>query len=84
MKLSQLTDYKHSLFTVEPVDTSGVEIVASNIYRGINYAVKNGKLVTILDSTLANDSRSLWYALKGERTPSANDLKMFNDENAAQ
>jgi hypothetical protein len=81
MTVNQLVDYKHSLFTVDPVDASGVLIVKSKCYKGYEYAVRGGQLLAVLSGfSLADDSRNLWHALKGERSPSQNDLDMFDDD----
>ena len=81
MTVKRLVEYKHSLFTVDLVDTTGVSLINSKIYKGYYYAVKDDNLIALLDGySVANDSRKLWYALKGERLPTANDIDCFNDD----
>lgn len=80
MTIKELINYKHSLFTVEPLNTEDVKLIKSKVFGYTFYAVRNGNLLAILDSSsLADNSRTLWYALKGERKPSQNDIEMYQE-----
>jgi hypothetical protein len=83
MTIQGLTQYRHSLFTVEPLNTDKLEIVKSKIYGGVEYVARDNQLVLLIDtSSVADASRDLWHALKGEKKPNQNDFDMFNDDNA--
>lgn len=81
MNLNTLVNYKHGLFIIKPQDTTNVEIVKSKCFGHTWYAVKKGKLLCVLDTTLANDSWILWKSLAGEHMPSDNDIAMYSEEN---
>lgn len=80
MTIKQLINYKHSLFTVEPLNTEDVELIKSKVFGYTFYVVRNNNLLAVLDSSsLADNSRTLWYALKGEHKPSQNDVEMYQE-----
>lgn len=82
MNLNTLVNYKHSMFHVSPVSTIGVKIIKSRHYAFTWYAVKNDKLLCVLDTTIAHDSWVLWKSIKGELNPSKNDISMYEEEEA--
>lgn len=80
MNLNTLVNYKHSLFQVTPVDTTGVEIVKSKCFGHTWYAIRDGKVLCVLDTTVANDSWVLHRTLLGERKTHRVERDMWAEE----
>jgi len=81
MTISALVNYKHSLFTIEPFDTSDLNIIKSRFYGGVEYVTRKNELVLVIStSSIATASWELHKTLRGEKQPSKNDLEMFNDD----
>jgi len=81
MTINQLVNYKHSLFTVHPLDTTRLAVIKSRCYGGIEYIVKGKDLVLLISTaSVANASWELYRTLEGEITPSKNDHEMYSDD----
>ena len=82
MNINQLVNYKHSLFTVAPVETKNLKMIKSKIFGGVNYVIDENNNLVVLISTysIADASRELWHFLTDKIKPSENDIEMFNDD----
>jgi len=75
--LKNALSYPHTPW--DDVDTSGISVTKSKIFKGNEYVTKNGKLIAVIgDGTTSNDAQNIYRGLKGKTDPA--DIELYNTE----